>query len=86
MRIIRFLDSKNCIRFGKKDPDGGITVLEGDIFSDKTETREPAEVKKILAPVAPAAILAIGLNYRKHAEETGLKIPQYPVLFMKTVR
>jgi 2-keto-4-pentenoate hydratase/2-oxohepta-3-ene-1,7-dioic acid hydratase in catechol pathway len=32
----------------------------------------------------PSAILCIGLNYRKHAEETGAKIPEDPVLFMKT--
>jgi 2-keto-4-pentenoate hydratase/2-oxohepta-3-ene-1,7-dioic acid hydratase in catechol pathway len=27
-----------------------------------------AEVKKLLAPLAPIQILAIGLNYRRHAE------------------
>jgi 2-keto-4-pentenoate hydratase/2-oxohepta-3-ene-1,7-dioic acid hydratase in catechol pathway len=37
----------------------------------------------LLAPVAPVAILCIGLNYRAHAEETGAPIPKYPVLFMK---
>ena len=26
-------------------------------------------------------VLAIGLNYRKHAEETGAKIPEKPVVF-----
>jgi len=31
----------------------------------------------------PAAILAIGLNYRRHAEETGAGVPTHPVLFMK---
>ena len=36
------------------------------------------------APVAPTGILAIGLNYRHHAEETHAKIPEYPVLFMKS--
>lgn len=36
-----------------------------------------------LAPIKPRAILCIGLNYRKHAEESGAAIPEYPVLFMK---
>ncbi len=33
--------------------------------------------------IYPRAIFCIGLNYRLHAEETGLKIPKYPVVFMK---
>lgn len=39
---------------------------------------------KVLAPVAPPAILCIGLNYRHHAAETGVKVPEQPVLFMKS--
>ena len=38
---------------------------------------------KVLAPIVPAAILCIGLNYRHHAEESGAKIPSFPILFMK---
>jgi 2-keto-4-pentenoate hydratase/2-oxohepta-3-ene-1,7-dioic acid hydratase in catechol pathway len=32
----------------------------------------------------PGKIVAIGLNYRLHAEETGAKIPHEPVIFMKS--
>ena len=39
---------------------------------------------KYLCPVpAPGKILCIGLNYRKHAEETGSPIPAYPVVFTR---
>ncbi|MCC2685163.1 MAG: 5-carboxymethyl-2-hydroxymuconate isomerase [Paenibacillaceae bacterium] len=31
----------------------------------------------------PNKIICVGLNYRKHAEETNAPIPQYPVLFNK---
>jgi len=31
----------------------------------------------------PSKIICVGLNYRKHAEETGAPIPQYPILFNK---
>ena len=41
------------------------------------------KVKKLLAPVLPAAIFCIGLNYRHHAKESGLSIPEYPIVFMK---
>jgi 2,4-didehydro-3-deoxy-L-rhamnonate hydrolase len=33
----------------------------------------------------PGNFFAIGLNYREHAEETGAKIPKYPVVFNKSV-
>ncbi|OPA76963.1 5-carboxymethyl-2-hydroxymuconate isomerase [Paenibacillus selenitireducens] len=32
---------------------------------------------------APNKIICVGLNYRKHAEETNAPIPQYPILFNK---
>ena len=32
---------------------------------------------------APGKIICIGLNYRRHAEESGMKIPTAPVLFSK---
>lgn len=39
---------------------------------------------KYLPPVPnPGKILCIGLNYRKHAEETGNPIPTYPVVFTR---
>ncbi|MBW7457391.1 fumarylacetoacetate hydrolase family protein [Paenibacillus sepulcri] len=31
----------------------------------------------------PNKIICIGLNYRKHAEETNAKIPEFPILFNK---
>ncbi|NOU67375.1 FAA hydrolase family protein [Paenibacillus sp. LMG 31461] len=31
----------------------------------------------------PGKIICVGLNYRKHAEETNATIPQYPILFNK---
>ena len=39
---------------------------------------------KYLSPIPnPGKILCIGLNYRKHAEETGNPIPPYPVVFCR---
>jgi 2-keto-4-pentenoate hydratase/2-oxohepta-3-ene-1,7-dioic acid hydratase in catechol pathway len=47
------------------------------------ELPEAAELR-IGAPVArPGKVVCIGLNYRDHAEETGAKIPERPVVFMK---
>jgi len=44
----------------------------------------PAEGLTFLPPIpAPPKILCIGLNYRAHAEETGAKIPQTPIVFSR---
>jgi 2-keto-4-pentenoate hydratase/2-oxohepta-3-ene-1,7-dioic acid hydratase in catechol pathway len=83
MRIIRFLDNHDVPRFGCQQPDGNTTLIEGDIFGKFQDTGQPATLRKLLAPVTPPAVLCIGLNYRKHAEEGGKPIPEHPVLFMK---
>lgn len=38
---------------------------------------------QLLAPIDPPNVIAIGLNYRSHAEETGAAIPQRPIIFLK---
>lgn len=41
--------------------------------------------ERLGSPVArPSKILCIGLNYAKHAEESGMAIPAEPILFMKS--
>jgi 2-keto-4-pentenoate hydratase/2-oxohepta-3-ene-1,7-dioic acid hydratase in catechol pathway len=42
-----------------------------------------ADEVALLHPVVPGKILAIGLNYRSHAEESELDIPSVPVVFAK---
>ena len=46
-------------------------------------TRRIISGARLLAPVAPPAVVCIGLNYRRHAEESGNPIPDHPVVFMK---
>ena len=84
MRIVRYLDNTGLTHYGSEQGDGSVRRIDGDIFGSFTVTSEGAQVRKRLAPVAPTGILAIGLNYRHHAEETHAKIPEYPVLFMKS--
>jgi 2-keto-4-pentenoate hydratase/2-oxohepta-3-ene-1,7-dioic acid hydratase in catechol pathway len=45
-------------------------------------TYDAGEVQ-LLHPVVPQKILAIGLNYRSHAEESELQVPSVPVVFAK---
>lgn len=38
---------------------------------------------KILPPVSPSKIICVGLNYRDHAEELNMELPEEPILFLK---
>jgi len=83
MRIIRYLDANQQPAYASLQPDGTAVEIDGDILGEHAVTAKPATVAKLLAPVSPAALLCIGLNYRRHAAEGNAPIPQFPVLFMK---
>ena len=85
MKIIRYLDPAGNPGHAALQADGTAWKLAGDLYHKPQITAEPAVVATLLAPVVPTAILCIGLNYRRHAEETGAKFPEYPVLFCKGV-
>lgn len=84
MKIVRYQDPSGKVHLARPHDNSSLTRLEGDLFGLLQDTGEAAQVSKLLAPIAPAAILCIGLNYRKHAAEGNQPIPEYPVLFMKT--
>jgi 2-keto-4-pentenoate hydratase/2-oxohepta-3-ene-1,7-dioic acid hydratase in catechol pathway len=82
MKIIRYVDSQGAISLGRLHSDDSVERLEGDLFSF-TATGEKVTPSKLLAPLVPAAILGIGLNYRQHAAETHAPVPEFPILFLK---
>ena len=83
MKIIRYLDHQQNEHYGGEREDGSAFELAGTLFSGLKATNRPADVGKLLAPLRPSQIFGIGLNYRRHAEETNAKIPEFPVLFAK---
>lgn len=85
MRIIRYLDANNTIGYAAQQADGSALRLEGNIYASPRVTMEEICVKKLLAPIEPSSIICIGLNYRKHAQETGAKFPEFPVVFFKGI-
>jgi 2-keto-4-pentenoate hydratase/2-oxohepta-3-ene-1,7-dioic acid hydratase in catechol pathway len=85
MKIIRCQDQRGNVVHAAQLLDGSTVRLDGDIFNSPQVTTEKVEVKKLLAPIQPSSIICIGLNYRKHAEETGAKFPEYPVVFFKGI-
>ncbi|MBV8901951.1 MAG: fumarylacetoacetate hydrolase family protein [Verrucomicrobia bacterium] len=84
MRIMRYLSQHGDVRYAAEQADGRSLELDGDLFGHFEVSGREARMVKLLAPVAPKAILAIGLNYMKHAAESGSKVPERPMLFIKS--
>ena len=84
MRIIRYSDSTGKTGYASEQADGSALAIRGDIFGNFEVTQDKAQVRQRLAPIVPAIIWCIGLNYKLHAKETGSKIPDYPILFAKS--
>ena len=83
MRIARVIDTEDRQQLVCEETDGSFTALKGEPLGQCEKTGERVEVKSWLSPVTPTALFCIGLNYQKHAEESGVPLPEYPVLFMK---
>ncbi|MBM4308229.1 MAG: DUF2437 domain-containing protein [Deltaproteobacteria bacterium] len=83
MKIVRYKDGVS-IRWGVIE-ESMVREMEGDPFGHfhlSSKAKKLEEVK-LLAPCLPSKIVALGLNYRDHAEEVKLPIPEKPLLFMK---
>ena len=85
MKVIRFLAQSGEKLYGVFDPEipDEARIIAGDIFGDIEVTKRVERIDKFLPPVSPPNIIALGLNYGKHADETGIKRPEIPVMFLK---
>ncbi len=83
MKFIRYRDFDGSVSYAEGSSIQDALQLEGNPFSGFTRTNQKANVAKLLSPVEPAIVFGIGLNYRRHAEETGASLPTNPVLFFK---
>ncbi|RWZ51365.1 FAA hydrolase family protein [Halobacillus fulvus] len=83
MKYIRF-EKEGTIRYG---------ILEGTMIKELDQSYITGKAKEtsvsyslsevtVLAPVNPAQVLCIGLNYELHAKEQGKPLPEEPMMFM----
>ena len=84
-------------RDGKiRDLSGTVRDIDGEALSpaalDRLRRLDPASLPLVagsprLGPCVGhvSKVLAIGLNYRKHAEEAGMPIPTEPIFFLKAI-
>ena len=85
MKIVRFLteEGKICLGSIETDRPEEVRIVRGDLFGKLEITGQTARIGRLLSPLAPPNILAVGLNYGGHAEETKMSRPEIPVLFLK---
>jgi len=95
MRAVHYLDPSGAARLGAlhdstvrdagpAGPQGFVPSPENWVAIEGASGPEHAlDDVRLLAPVRPATIAAIGLNYRSHAEESDLDVPAVPVVFAK---
>ena len=84
MKIVRIDADANDITYGTVEPDG-IRLYHGSPFFqwERSETVLPITQVKLLAPVIPTKIVAVGKNYADHAAEMSSEVPPSPVIFIK---
>jgi 2-keto-4-pentenoate hydratase/2-oxohepta-3-ene-1,7-dioic acid hydratase in catechol pathway len=84
MKIAR-VQLQDDVLYGLVEGDA-LRPIEGDILGEWTpgDLTVPMADVKLLAPVDPPQIVAIGLNYRRHASEAGMALPDAPLIFLKT--
>lgn len=87
MKLIRFMENK-AIAYGKLE--GEVVVELGEPGPDwcswqfkETGRQFALGDIRLLAPCLPSKVVCLGLNYRSHAEEMKLILPDAPILFIK---
>jgi 2-keto-4-pentenoate hydratase/2-oxohepta-3-ene-1,7-dioic acid hydratase in catechol pathway len=77
MKLVRFLVDGRILE--GRVQENMLVPLAGD----PSKWTHPLDQVQLLAPCQPTKVVAIGLNYKDHAEEVGLPLPEEPLLFMK---
>lgn len=93
MRIARFSIDGN-VAFGAVEGSTALAASEGELVLDIIKgipfadfelsgTKVPLNKVRLLPPVLPNKIVAIGRNYAEHAAELGNEVPDAPITFFK---
>ncbi len=84
MKIVRVDSDVDDITYGAVEPEG-IRLHRGSPFVawEPTETVVGWNEARLLAPVIPTKVVAVGKNYVDHAAEMGGDVPESPLIFLK---
>ena len=91
MKFLRFKDNGE-IKTGYLDEDN-VVELERDILDyfnvdidkikEETVKTHSLDDIEIIKPVDPSKVVCVGLNYKDHAAELGMALPDHPIIFIK---
>jgi len=82
------VETKDGVRYAVREADT-LRLVEGSCFDGSPRfTGEELDVAacRVLPPTSPSKILAIGRNYRAHADELGLSLGAEPSVFLKPLQ
>jgi 2-keto-4-pentenoate hydratase/2-oxohepta-3-ene-1,7-dioic acid hydratase in catechol pathway len=82
VRYVRYRHANGAVSYGVLEGER-VRRVEGDIFGQHRVTDEavPVAQVRLLAPVVPSKVIAVGLNYRSHLGNR--QAAEYPGLFAK---
>lgn len=92
MKLLRFIEQdspsfelKTGILIGKKVVEIGQSLFDFSLSEKDLDKKQEYSLEdiKILPPVSPSKVVAVGLNYRDHAAELNMEIPNEPIIFIK---
>jgi 2-keto-4-pentenoate hydratase/2-oxohepta-3-ene-1,7-dioic acid hydratase in catechol pathway len=87
VRIARFVTPSSGLSWGVVEGPDGLTVaaIDGHPFATIRFTGERWSLPEVrlLSPVLPSKVVAVGRNYADHAREMGSEVPEIPLLFLK---
>jgi len=83
MKIVRFKYHKKT-RYGMIKHHA-VILIEGSIFKKYKITKRKIKISNVelLPPVEPTKVICAGLNYKDHAKELNMPIPDEPIIFIK---
>ena len=84
VRIARFVTPSSSLSWGVVEGDE-VAAIEGHPFASIRfgGSRWPLADVRLLSPVLPSKVVAVGRNYADHAAEMGDEVPATPLIFMK---
>ena len=84
MRWARFVREDGRIAYGTVEGESVLEVTGSPLvaWEETSVVHEPGTVR-LLAPVLPTKIVAVGRNYATHAGELGNEVPEEPMIFLK---
>ena len=94
-RMVRFLDKAGQLTWGQSKLNSSTATLITGCGPHRpgaarntslllTDPPQEIEIGTVVCPVpVPPAVMCVGLNYKKHAAETGSPEPLNPVIFYK---